>query len=101
MNDSEQGPPCCQDGEPRHKSMEEKSLHSLMRPQRRLSVTAFWEMHEIILQVQKHHNLKAFRSSKPSRGFQVKGSVSLKGITLAGCFVRRDKLKTQKNVLKT
>lgn len=63
-------------------------------------MAAFWEMHKIILQVQKCHCLKAFRSSKPSGGFQVKGSVSLKGIILAGCFVRRDKLKTQRNVLK-
>lgn len=100
MNDSEQGTPLLPGWRASRKIHRGQFLHSLMRPQRRLPVTVFWGMHEIVLQVQKCHSLKAFRISKSSRGFQVRGSVSLKGIILAGCFVRRDKLKTQKNVLK-
>lgn len=74
-----------------------------MRSQRRLAVTVFWEIHETILQVAdwlKCHSLKASESSKTSNGFELKGSVSLKRIILAGSFVRRDKLKTQRHVPK-
>lgn len=66
-------------------------------------MTAFWEIHEIILQVAdglKCHRLKAFESSKTSSGFGLRGSVSLKKIILAGSFVRKHKSNTQRNVPK-
>jgi len=64
-------------------------------------VTAFWETHEITLQVSdrlKCHSLKAFESSKTSGGSGLQGPVSFKRIISAGSFVRRHKLKTQWHV---
>lgn len=66
-------------------------------------MTVFWEIHEIILPIAdwlKCYSLKASESSKTTSGFGLKGLVSLKTIILAGSFVRRDKLKTQRHVPK-